>query len=146
MPFDSKRLAAFRVGYHGRLLKAILEYGIALDIPKMQDVGGCLKTIENALFVLTGNLSPTEYTALESILGRLEDLHDLACGVGRPEQTAEVRGVLDRQEKAELERLDFLCERALWKEPLLASISTAGFSVPESAPARSETPYFKAFS
>jgi hypothetical protein len=128
---DSQRLAAFRLGYHGRVLEFILGTGIEGDIRKIQDVHGCLRNLDEAAFVLSDKLTAAEFANLGALLHEAGELHDIVCGIGPVEETVSERQALEKLERAALERIDFLMRRFVKKEPNLAAWQDVGTALSE---------------
>jgi hypothetical protein len=128
---DSQKLAAFLLGFHGRVLKSILGTGIEGNIRKVQDVHGCLTKLDEAAFVLADKITAAEYANLGTLLREAGELHDDVCGIGPVEETVSERGALQKLERVALERIEFLIRRVVQKEPNLAAWQEVGTALAE---------------
>jgi len=128
---DSQRLAAFLLGFHGRLLRSILGTGIEGDIRKVQDVHGCLKKLDEAAFVLADKLTAAEYANLGTLLHEAGELHDVVCGIGPVEETVSERRAMEKLGRVALERIEFLIRRDIQKKPTLAAWQEVGTALAE---------------
>jgi hypothetical protein len=128
---DSQRLAAFRLGFQGRILKSILGTGIEGDIRKVQDVHGCLRALDEAAFVLADKLTAAEFANLVESLHEAGELHVIVCGIGPVEETVSERRALEKLERVALDRIDFLIRRVVQKEPKLAAWREVGTALSE---------------
>src|SRR5437868_6347457 len=102
---DSKRLAAFMLGYHVRLLESVLKAGIKGQIDDTERKDGCVEKIEHSLLVLAEHILPTESLTFSDSLSRVSKLHDAALDIGPPEETEVERGALYKLEQDILERV-----------------------------------------
>lgn len=128
---DSQRLAAFRLGFHGRLLRSILGTGIEGDIRRVQDVHGCLKEFDEAAFVLADKLTAAEYANLGTLLHKAGELHDIVRGIGPVEETVSERRAMEKLERVALERIEFLIKRVVRRHPNLAAWQEVGTALAE---------------
>jgi hypothetical protein len=128
---DSQRLAAFRLGFHVRLLKSILGTGIEGDIQRVQGVHGCLRELDEAAFVLADKITAAEHSNLGALFHRVGELHDTVCEIGPVEETLIERGAFQKLEGADLERIEFLARRVVQKDPTLDAWREVGIALAE---------------
>jgi hypothetical protein len=128
---DSQRLAAFRLGFQGRILESILAIGIEGDIRKVQDVHGCLRSLDVAAFVLADKLTAAEFANLVESLHEAGELHDIVCAIGPVEETVSERRALEKLERVALERIEFMVRRIGQKHVALAAWQEVGNALAE---------------
>ena len=108
---DSKRLAAFRLGFHVRQFRSILGEGIkGILFHSVPEVHPCRRAIEDAALVL-GEFTSMESETLRTSLHQAGEFHDLACGIRPNEDGESERVALGKLERDTLHRIDFLVMR-----------------------------------
>ena len=127
----SNRLAAFRLGYHGRLLESILNSGTEADFRIDHDVHGCIEKIEEAVIILEDNLSTSEALRLDSLLNKLGELHDIVSEIGPFEEAEDERRAIEKLEQPLLERFEFLSGKLVHKDTMLEAWYEVGIALAE---------------
>lgn len=132
MLIDFRRLAAFRLGFHVRRLRWIVEEGIkGVRFRAVPEVHPCRRSIEDAALVLSEHLTSAESDALREALHRAGELHDLGCAVCPDEEADMERGALAKLQQEALSRIDFLTARVARSNPTLAAWRDVGTALAE---------------
>jgi hypothetical protein len=132
MLIDSRRLAAFRLGFHVRQLRSIVEEGIkGVRFRAVPEVHHCRRSVDDAALVLSGHLTASESDALREALHRAGELHDLGCAVCPDEEADMERGALAKLQQEALGRIDFLTARVARSNPTLAAWRDVGTALAE---------------
>lgn len=124
---DSRRLAAFRLGFHVRQLRSIVEEGLkGVRFRAVPEVHPCRRPIEDAALVLSELHTSAESDALREALHQAGELHDLGCAVCPDEEADIERGALAKLQQEALGRIDFLAARVARSDPMLAAWRDVG--------------------
>lgn len=126
---DSKRLAAFELGYQVRKMGLVLVAGIEGNIRKLQDVHACIKAVDVSYLVLAEGPYAAEYSNLKPLLHRVGQLHDVACEIRPVDETVSERRAIAEYERDVRERIELLSRRIVQRSPALDTWREVGDSL-----------------